>query len=132
MSRHERLIGKTIELAMTSEYRWRHGAILAKGNKIMAASTNKFRNPPSVDADNVSFHAEENVLREYSRILGVSYLHPMNLRGFTLYIARVSRTTMIPTISRPCEACMIRLHYAGIKNFVYTNEMGGYSHEHTV
>lgn len=128
MSRHQRLIGKAIDLASTSEYRWRHGAILARGSKIIASSVNKVRNSPLIDPDNATFHAEEMVIREYCRIVGVSYLHPMDLDEYTLYIARVNAHDE-PVISRPCEKCMNNMEYFGIRDFVYTNELGGFSIE---
>lgn len=129
MSYHDRLIGKATDLALTVDYRWRHGAILAKGSKIFAQATNKVRNSPLIEPDNATFHAEEMVIREYCRILGVSYLHPTDLSDFTLYISRVDRIEGKPMISRPCDRCMKNMEYFGIQDFVYTNELGGYSHE---
>lgn len=128
MSYHHRLIGKAIDLASTSEYRYRHGAILARGSKIIASATNKVRNDPLIAPTDVTFHAEERAIREYCRILGVSYIAPMDLADMTMYIARVDANGS-QKLSRPCEECMKKLEYFGIWNVVYTNELDGFSIE---
>jgi deoxycytidylate deaminase len=53
-----------------------------------------------------------------------------DLRGCTIYIARVNKSGYT-TMSRPCEDCMSAILHSGIKEFVYTNEVGGYSIEQT-
>lgn len=63
MSRHNSLINRAIGVALTSEQRWRHGALLVQGNRILEASANKFRCSPNTDHMAASHHAEEMVLR---------------------------------------------------------------------
>jgi deoxycytidylate deaminase len=121
MKRHENLIKRSITVAQRSEYRWKHGAVVAKGNKVIGFAPNKFRNSPHIDAENVSVHAEAAVIRELLK-------NYTDLKGTTIYIARVSRTG-VPTISRPCVNCMRAIRDAGIKEIVYTNELGSYSVE---
>jgi tRNA(Arg) A34 adenosine deaminase TadA len=128
VSYHHNLVRKAIDLAHTSEYRYRHGAILARGSKILASATNKVRNSPLIAPDDVTFHAEEMVVREYCRIKSVSYLAPMDLDDITIYIARVDANDS-QKLSRPCEKCMKTLEYFGIREFVYTNELDGFSIE---
>jgi len=128
MSYHHRLIGKAIDLASTSEYRFKHGAILARGSKILASATNKLRNDPLIAPTDVTFHAEDKAIREYCRILGVSYLAPMDLADMTMYIARVDSVGS-QKLSRPCGRCLYNLEYFGIRDFVYTNELDGFSIE---
>ena len=128
MSRHHKLMDRAIELALTADYRWRHGAILARGNKIITVSTNKVRNDVLNVPHDVTFHAEELAIRKYCRVVGVSYLFPLDLKDYTIYVARVNPSGS-PVLSRPCESCMQNLQYFGIKAFFYTNELGGFSHE---
>lgn len=123
MRRHEKLIYRAVEIARTSEYRWQHGAVVAKGNRLLGSAPNKFRNHPHVDENNVSDHAEHAVIRELLKVR-------TDLRGCTIYIARINKSGL-PTMSRPCEDCMKDILRAGIKEFVYTNEVGGYSIEQT-
>jgi tRNA(Arg) A34 adenosine deaminase TadA len=121
MKRHENLIRRAVKVAEDSTYRWRHGAVVAKGNKFLGSAPNKFRNAPAVDEHNVSDHAERATLRELLKVRE-------DLRGCTIYIARINRSgdTMM---SRPCVWCMWAITSAGIKEIVYTNEMGSYSVE---
>ncbi len=121
MRRHENLIKRAVKVAENSTYRWKHGAVVAKGNKVLGFAPNKFRNAPLVDEHNVSDHAERATLRELLKFRD-------DLRGCTIYIARINNQgdTMI---SRPCPACMKAVIEAGIKEIVYTNEFGSYSVE---
>lgn len=121
MKRHENLIARATRVAQTSSYRWKHGAVIAKGNKVLGFAPNKFRNSPAVDVDNVSDHAERAIIRELLKSRD-------DLRGCTIYIARVNKANM-STISRPCPDCFMAIVEAGIKEIVYTNELGSYSVE---
>jgi deoxycytidylate deaminase len=121
MRRHENLIRRSIKVAQRSTYRWKHGAVVAKGNKVIGFAPNKFRNPPTVDEHNVSVHAEAAVIKDLTKI-------GIELKGTTIYIARVNNAGE-STISRPCTNCMKAIVDAGIKEIVYTNELGGYSVE---
>jgi tRNA(Arg) A34 adenosine deaminase TadA len=121
MKRHENLIRRAVRVAQNSTYRWQHGAVVAKGNKVLGSAPNKFRNFPFVDEKNVSDHAERATLRELLKVRD-------DLRGCTIYIARINNrgNTMM---SRPCINCMKAIIDAGIKEIVYTNELGTYSVE---
>ncbi len=94
---------------------------MAKNNKIIGFAPNKFRNAPEIDEKNVTVHAEAAVIRELLK-------NYSDLKGTTIYIARVSKAGL-PTISRPCPECMKTIISAGIREIVYTNEIGGYSVE---
>lgn len=121
MKRHENLIRRSMKVAQRSTYRWKHGAVVAKGNKVIGFAPNKFRNAPTVDENNVSVHAEAAVIKELSKA-GTEF------KGTTIYIARVN-SSGYATISRPCPNCMKVIVETGIKEIVYTNELGGYSVE---
>jgi tRNA(Arg) A34 adenosine deaminase TadA len=121
MRRHEKLIERSIKVAQRSQYRWKHGAVVAKNNKVIGSAPNRFRNSPSIDENNVTFHAEAAVIRELLKNYD-------NLRGTTIYIARINRAGE-PTISRPCPNCMKTIIDAGIREICYTNELGGFSVE---
>jgi deoxycytidylate deaminase len=120
MKRHENLIKRSITVAQRSKYRWQHGAVVAKGNKVIGFAPNKFRNSPSIDENNVSVHAEAAVIKELLKN------HP-DLKNTTIYIARIAKAGI--AMSRPCADCMKLIISAGIKEIVYTNEIGGYSVE---
>lgn len=121
MRRHENLIRRAVRVAEQSTYRWKHGAVVAKGNKVLGFAPNKFRNAPGVDEHNVTDHAERATLRELLKVRE-------DLRGCTIYIARVDKQNNTQ-MSRPCVECMWAIIAAGIKEIVYTNELGSYSVE---
>jgi tRNA(Arg) A34 adenosine deaminase TadA len=121
MKRHEHLIRRAVNIAMTSTYRWRHGAVVAKGGRVLGFAPNKFRNAPAIDEHNVSDHAERAVIRELLKVRN-------DLRGCTIYIARINKQNDA-MISRPCPDCMAAIIAVGIKEIVYTNELGSYSIE---
>ena len=94
---------------------------MAKGNRVIGCAPNKFRNAPAIDEKNVSDHAERAIIRELLKVRE-------DLRGCTIYVVRINKQndTMI---SRPCPDCMKAIIAAGIKEIVYTNELGSYSVE---
>ena len=121
MRRHEKLIDRAIRVAQRSQYRWQHGAVVAKNNKVIGFAPNRFRNAPSIDENNVTVHAEAAVIRELLK-------NYPDLKGTTIYIARINKSGQA-TISRPCPNCMKTIIEAGIREICYTNEVGGFSVE---
>jgi deoxycytidylate deaminase len=121
MSRHQSRINQAIKVAGASQYRWKHGAVVVRGGRVIGFAPNKFRNSPSVDADNVSDHAEAAIIRELLK-------NYSDLRRATIYIARISKSGEV-RMSRPCTNCMKSIVTAGITEIVYTNDVGGYSVE---
>lgn len=123
MKRHEKLIRKAVKVAQQSTYRWKHGAVVAKGNKVLGCAPNKKRNFSAFNypGDHYTDHAERATLRELLKVRD-------DLRGCTIYIARINKDEKT-MMSRPCVWCMWAIHAAGIKEIVYTNEMGSYSVE---
>lgn len=127
MKRDERILNRAIGVAITSECRWKHGAVLAKGSRILAWSTNILRNDSRLDYEGSTFHAEEGALRELCRATGQTYA-TANFKGVTAYVARVNRLGE-PRLSRPCKGCWKLLVSQGISEVVYTNEFEGMSRE---
>jgi len=127
MSRDDRLINRAIGIAMTSKCRWRHGALLAKGSRIIAWSPNILRNPSEIDYQGATWHAEIAALRELDRLTGATYGFG-KASGLTVYIARVNKAGE-PRMSRPCVGCSDILAYRGITTRIWTNELGGLSVE---
>lgn len=130
MSRHEKFINRAVGVALTSECRWRHGAVVAKGSRLVAYAPNVHRNNPDLDYPNSSWHAEEAALRALHRSTGQAY-GMGNFKGYTLYVARVNVKNE-PGLSRPCAACWDILVYSGITDVYYTNELGTLSYEQVI
>lgn len=64
MGRHDRFIQQAVELAETSAHlQWKLGAIITQGSKVISLSTNKLRNPPTINHLHSTRHAEMAALR---------------------------------------------------------------------
>jgi tRNA(Arg) A34 adenosine deaminase TadA len=111
MGRHEINIERAVKVALTSTYKWKLGAVVTNNGRVLGSSPNKFRNPPSVDHNHATTHAE---------IAALAKCYNITKNGI-MYVARVDgfgRTRL----ARPCEMCKISLTLAGIRTIVYTNE----------
>lgn len=94
-------------LADDSTCRFRMGAVIAHGARIVALGTNKIKTHPvqrRYGSHVVSIHAE------YAAILRAR----CDLTGSTLYVARFK-----DLISKPCASCALLMYEAGIKYMVY-------------
>lgn len=111
--------------ALKSEYgngRFRHGAVLVKGNTIRNSATNS--------ADYCSFGARfrtepgpATIHAEIGSVLGVDR---EITEGATVYVARVNKQDCY-RMSKPCAMCEAVLRHVGIKKVIYSideNEIG--------
>lgn len=106
------LINLAIRQAARSQCRYKVGAVLAAGSRVIVAACNKQRNSPLIDHRNSTFHAEEAALRRV-RASAVT----------TVYVARVNASG-VPMLARPCPNCVTKLARAGISKAYYTVERG--------
>jgi tRNA(Arg) A34 adenosine deaminase TadA len=64
MCRHTRMIARATELAATSDHRkWWLGAVIVRGGRVLGSGVNRFRNPPHINHQNATVHAEVAALR---------------------------------------------------------------------
>ncbi|MFD3537565.1 hypothetical protein [Streptomyces sp. NPDC058664] len=105
------LIELAVRQALRSDCRFRVGAVLTVGKRVLAAAPNTRRNSPLVDFRHATFHAEEAVLRRAPRTIGA-----------VLYVARVGAGGT-PMLARPCPRCQDALASAGIARVHYTTEL---------
>lgn len=115
---------------MTSQHRWKMGAVITKGSKVMSYAVNVHRNDSNLSLDGSSWHAEENALRSLAWSSGLPYtaISTGVMKGYTLWVARVNRLGCT-RLARPCKACWKVIKDAGITEVFYTNESGSYSKE---
>ena len=92
---------------------------MPKGNRVISFAPNKFRNNPLVDSANATVHAE---------IAAIKAAGGKDLRGVTIYIARMAKNGNT-AMARPCSNCMKAIASEGIREIVYTNDIGGISEE---
>lgn len=116
LSRQEtRYLDLALNLAKSSTVsRYKHGAIIVKGGRVISTGVNKIRNHPDVlDSDkliktNAHVHAEVDAIRKVS-----------SLKGAKIYIARIT-VGGNPGLSRPCDRCYQAIVRSGISKIVHT------------
>ncbi|WP_172388126.1 hypothetical protein [Streptomyces sp. MNP-20] len=101
-----------LKQAAHSPCRYRVGAVLAKGSRVLAHAHNRHRNAPSVDLRHATFHAEEILMRRAG-----------SPRGCVVYVARLDRSGA-PALARPCPRCQHALASRGIGIAHYTTSHG--------
>ncbi|MCC2280936.1 hypothetical protein LKL35_37090 [Streptomyces sp. ET3-23] len=98
--------------AAHSECRYKVGAVLVKGGRVLGRSCNRRRNSPRTDFRHATFHAEEALMRGTD-------IPPRTV----VYVARLSRTGA-PLLARPCPRCQRLLAARGITLAHYTTGSG--------
>lgn len=108
--------------ACDSKFRYRLGAVIAKGKRVLATGTNRIGYTKWLDRPfKESIHAESDA------ILSLLKARRLNdLVGSTLYVARINATGEV-RMSKPCPYCHRLAETVGIKRIVYTNDTGGES-----
>ncbi|MEU9979617.1 hypothetical protein [Streptomyces sp. NPDC051014] len=102
------LIRIALKAANESRCRYRMGAVVADGPRVLAARANLRRNAPDVDYLNATFHAEEAALRRVR-----------SPAGTVLYVARVDASGNA-AMARPCPRCERMLAEAGVVGVYFT------------
>lgn len=105
------------KVALASEQRQRHGAVITKGGRVMAVGINKFRNDPAVVPADQNEHGRATIFSVCAERDALSRV--VDARGAVVYVARVS--SQGPALSRPCSICRKALKEAGVKAVVYTS-----------
>ncbi|WP_414167549.1 hypothetical protein ACMATS_08730 [Streptoverticillium reticulum] len=98
--------------ATRSQCRFRVGAVLVKGGRILGRSCNRRRNSARTDFRHATFHAEEMLMRSIDAP-----------RRSEVYVARLS-STGAPMLARPCPRCQHLLVSCGVTLAHYTTSTG--------
>lgn len=114
MNRIERGIRAATDAALLSEEKYRVGASIYIGNKLISVGWNSKKTHPDNESIFKWHHAETAAL------IGTS---KRDLSKATIYVVRLTRTNRI-SISKPCEGCQRMLKAAGITRIVYTDRLG--------
>lgn len=118
-NRDKNMLARAITVAKTGTCKQKHGAVLYQSGKVLAVGINTTRNEhPTMEIpkEHYTTHAEMAVLRAIPAESSDGYF---NIRGATLYIARVNRVGN-PVFSAPCTQCMNWILSTGIKRVVFT------------
>ena len=101
-----------------SNYRFKIGAVVFKGNRILSSGHNEIRSsniPNKHKLYNNSVHAEQAAL------LGTDW---NKLKGCSILVMKCSKTLKQLSNAKPCPMCMKVLEHVGIKDIYYSNEQG--------
>ena len=101
-------------MAVKSESRRRHGAVVVKSGRVLGTGFNKDTNSPFVVSPehiktNCSRHAEIEAIRDAN----------WNVKGAILYVARVNNQGL-DRDSKPCSRCQVVIEETQIKKVIYT------------
>ena len=112
--KHRRYLKLAKNVAMSSNERMKHGAVIVKGGRVLSVGINKFRNHPLIIPSHqvktsCSVHAEIDALRKIK-----------NANGATIYVARINKEG-VSRLSRPCKYCYDAIRSAGITKIIYTD-----------
>ena len=112
----ERFLTIAINLARSSNAgRYRHGAVVVKGGRILSTGINKVRNHPDVLSSKEEVKSESHIHAEIDAIRKVS-----NLDGAKIYVARLNKNGTSVGLSRPCDSCYDKIVEVGITKIIYT------------
>lgn len=106
-------MNKAVELAKQSKCRQRHAAVVLRNGNVVAAATNKDRNPVNnLDEAHVKQHASI-----HAEVAALSKVN--NPKGCIVYVARVMKDDT-PGLSKPCRRCEKYLKDAGVRRVIWT------------
>lgn len=111
----QRYLNIAINLARSSLVnRYKHGAIIVKGGRIISTGINKIRNHPDVFGESTEIKKHSHIHAEIDAMRKVS-----DLRNAKIYVARINNNGKTG-LSRPCDNCYNSILEAGITRIVYT------------
>jgi deoxycytidylate deaminase len=100
-----------IEQSKKSRERFKVGAAIAKGNKVLIAAHNLNKTHPKFGSGAFSMlHAESHAIYKAQR-------QGINIEGATIYVYRENAN-----LAKPCPCCMGLIHEYGIKDIVYSGD----------
>lgn len=107
-----RFLEIAIKIAESNEHydKWRHGAIIVRGGRVLSVGQNKLKNSVQVYEESnpcVSVHAEVDAIKRCK-----------DTRNATLYVARYAPSGAAN--SAPCHACRRMAAQHQIKRIIYS------------
>jgi deoxycytidylate deaminase len=113
-------IQKAIKNAENSSYKQRVGAVLTKGNRVLATGYNQLRGHRSLRSnhwDN-ALHAETHAL-----LVALKRVSIEDIKGSTMFVARIKKDGS-SGLALPCADCFELLQKFQIKRIVFTTNSG--------
>lgn len=114
MNRIQRGFRAAISAALLSNERYRVGAAIFLGNRLLQIGWNSKKTSPRVDSVFNWHHAETAALIGSTK---------SDLTRATIYVVRVRKSGTL-AMARPCKVCRGLLRSSGIKKVVYSDRNG--------
>ena len=119
--KNNRYIELAKRVAEQSNYgKFRHGAVLVKGNSVRSVSCNKHRHCSFGARFRKEGYGDATLHAELGAILGMDR---STTQGSDVYVARINRVGEA-RISKPCPMCEAAMRHVGVRRVYYTNEHG--------
>ena len=100
-----------IKASQKSQHRFKMGATIAKGNRILAKAHNTRKTHPKFGAGKYNtLHAESHAIYKAVR-------QGIDVSGSTIYIYRHNNN-----LAKPCPCCLGLIHKYGIKEIIYSGK----------
>lgn len=109
-NRQLRLMDIARKVSKTGDYKFRHGAVIARGSRVLGLGINSTKTHPKSNSRFKTIHAEHQALIN-------SGLNEIN--GTTAYVYRETKQGT-PANSKPCTSCAELLKASGIKKVYYS------------
>lgn len=100
------------KLSHKSEHKFKLGAVIVKGNRVMGIGYNSTKTHPKAKTRFKTLHAEHDALLD----TGLN-----DVKGATAYVYRETKDGC-PACAKPCPACQEIFKTAGIKKVYYSVE----------
>ncbi len=118
MSRADRFTRIAEQAAKLSACSMTLGAVVTRGNVVLATASNRSRNVP--------VNAPEGAREVHAEVAALSLVKAA--KPSTVYVTRLNRNGEV-TMSRPCRRCRAAILESGVKEVVYSDWHGVYQTE---
>ena len=113
------VVKRCLEECEKSTYKFRIGAVIFKGDRIISSGHNGIRSSSKI---NNKYKKYENSLHaEQAALMGLDWT---KVKGYSILVMKLSPTKKILSNAKPCKICQRILTLVGIKNIFYSNEYG--------
>ena len=113
------IIKRCLEECERSTYRFRIGAVIFKGSRIISSGHNGIR---SVSEIKNKYKKYENSLHaEQAALMGIDW---HKVKGCSILVLKISPSKKILGNARCCSMCKSILDHVGIKHIYYSNKNG--------
>ncbi len=118
------IINLAIAEAEKSTYKFKMGAVIFKGKRILGSGHNGIRSSASI----------KNKFKNYINSLHAEQAALMNInwckvKGASIFIVKVSHRYGMISMASPCKMCREILSHVGINNIYYSDSNGQIVHE---